>query len=69
MLNLPHVIISAIMLWIAYKTPGTDTARPTLLTVWRHVCLEAWPVATGTTRATRGTTSRLPLALPARPGP
>lgn len=33
MLNLPHVIISGIMLSIAYKTPGTDTARPTLVTL------------------------------------
>ncbi|MGQ0646926.1 MAG: DUF4383 domain-containing protein [Gemmatimonadaceae bacterium] len=24
MLNLPHVIISAIMLWIAYRVPGDD---------------------------------------------
>ena len=33
MLNLPHVIISAIMLWTGYRVAGKDTARPTLLTV------------------------------------
>ena len=30
MLNLPHVIISAMMIRIAYRVHGTDTSKPTL---------------------------------------